>query len=281
MKIIAVILFLIAGIGFLEASSPKPKCRQFEFTYETVVKDLPKDAKEVKIWIPYPQDSACQNVWDIQVVGISDYHIYKSGRNRMLFIDIKKPKAENINFSLRFNVKRNEELHKIIFSKTAPEAHEIYDYVYKNMSYDKTEPGWGTGDVERACRVRKGNCTDFHSLFIALAEKEGIPTKFVMGIKLPNGKEGEVRGYHCWAEFYAKGTGWLPVDISEAWKDKAKRDYYFGNLCEDRVQLSEGRNIVLSPRQHGAPLNYFIYPYVEIDGAPYDKVEKNFKFKNI
>ncbi len=54
-------------------------------------------------------------------------------------------------------------------------AHAIYDWLVNTMIYDKTMPGWGMGDTERACDVQKGNCTDFHSLFISLARAEGIP----------------------------------------------------------------------------------------------------------
>lgn len=43
------------------------------------------------------------------------------------------------------------------------------------MSYDTSGRGWGRGDVVYACKVGKGNCTDFHSLFMALALAEGIP----------------------------------------------------------------------------------------------------------
>jgi hypothetical protein len=45
----------------------------------------------------------------------------------------------------------------------------------------------------------------------------------------PEGKrEGDIPGYHCWAEFYLDGVGWVPVDASEASKFPAKRDYFFG-----------------------------------------------------
>ena len=38
----------------------------------------------------------------------------------------------------------------------------------RSMRYDKTGTGWGHGDVLYACDAKKGNCTDFHSLFIAM-----------------------------------------------------------------------------------------------------------------
>jgi hypothetical protein len=49
------------------------------------------------------------------------------------------------------------------------------------------------------------------------------------------------RSYGYGAEFYARKTGWIPVDISEAWKAKQKEDYFFGSVYANRVQLSTGR----------------------------------------
>jgi hypothetical protein len=31
----------------------------------------------------------------------------------------------------------------------------------------------------------------------------------------------------------------------------------------------------MSPKQDGPVLNYFVYPYVEVDGKPYEKLDKH------
>jgi transglutaminase-like putative cysteine protease len=158
-------------------------------------------------------------------------------------------------------------------------AYALYDYVFHTLRYDKSGTGWGRGDSLWVCDAKHGNCTDFHSLFISLARAEQIPARFEIGFPLPRDSQaGEIPGYHCWAEFYVEGPGWVPVDISEAWKDPAKHDYFFGTLDPDRVQFSIGRDLQLEPRQDGPPVNYFVYPYVEVDGKPYDKIEKKFSF---
>jgi transglutaminase-like putative cysteine protease len=158
-------------------------------------------------------------------------------------------------------------------------ARALYDYVFKIMRYDKSGTGWGRGDALWACDARHGNCTDFHSVFISMMRAEKIPARFEIGFPLPEGtREGEIPGYHCWSEFYVKGPGWVPVDISEAWKNPSKRDYFFGALDANRVQFSIGRDLTLSPKQDGPPVNYFVYPYVEVDGKAYDKLEKKFAF---
>ena len=100
----------------------------------------------------------------------------------------------------------------------------------------------------------------------------------------PSGKarSGEVPGYHCWAEFYAGGE-WVPIDASEAWKNPARHEYYFGHLDAARVAFTMGRDLALTPRQQGEPLNYLIYPYVEVDGKPLPKesIKSHFEYADV
>jgi transglutaminase-like putative cysteine protease len=160
-------------------------------------------------------------------------------------------------------------------------AHAIYDYIFRTLRYDKSGTGWGRGDAVWACDARHGNCTDFHSLFIAMMRAEGVPARFAIGFPLaPSARDGTIPGYHCWAEFYLEGAGWVPVDISEAWLDKKKYAYYFGTVDANRMRFSLGRDINLVPRQSGPPVNYFVYPYAEVDGKPFAGVEKNFTFRD-
>jgi transglutaminase-like putative cysteine protease len=173
---------------------------------------------------------------------------------------------------------------KVTTGKAQPldKARAIYDYVFTTMRYDKTGTGWGHGDVLYACDARKGNCTDFHSLFIAMARSQGIPARFEIGFPLPPDKHSaEIAGYHCWSDFYIDGKGWIPVDISEAWKHPEKRDYFFGSHDVNRVQFSMGRDLRLDPSQQGKPLNYFVYPYVEVDGREYPNVSLAFSFSDV
>jgi transglutaminase-like putative cysteine protease len=168
--------------------------------------------------------------------------------------------------------------------KSSPleKARAIYGYVVSTMKYDKSGEGWGNGDIYWACDAKRGNCTDFHALFVGLCRAAGIPARFSIGFPLPSERGGgEIAGYHCWAEFWLDGYGWVPVDASEASKHPDRKDYFFGAHDENRVQLSMGRDIVLAPKQAGAPLNYFVYPYVEVDGKPFKDVTKTFRFKDV
>jgi hypothetical protein len=173
---------------------------------------------------------------------------------------------------------------KVTQGRTEPleKARAIYDYVFTTMRYDKTGTGWGHGDVLYACDAKKGNCTDFHSLFIAMARSQGIPARFEIGFPLPPDKHtAEIAGYHCWSDFWIDGKGWIPIDISEAWKHQEKRDYFFGSHDVNRMQFSMGRDLRLNPPQEGKPLNYFVYPYVEVDGQEFPNVVLAFSFVDV
>ena len=111
----------------------------------------------------------------------------------------------------------------------------------------------------------------------SLARAKGIPTRFLIGFPLAKGG-GKSPGYHCWSDFYIDGQGWIPVDISEAWKHPEKRDYFFGAHDVNRMQFSMGRDLRLNPPQEGAALNYFVYPYVEVDGREHPNVSLAFSF---
>ena len=162
-------------------------------------------------------------------------------------------------------------------------ARAFYEYLVDNGTYDKTTPGWGRGDSERFCNLKKGNCTDFHSAFMALARAEGIPVRFIIGFPVAGDPAGTVPGYHCWVEFWDEGAGWVPVDASDAAKsrDPRKKEYLFGNLDPDRFEVSRGRDLTLTPRQEGGPVNFLIYPYVEVDGKAFGDTKIRLEYKGV
>jgi transglutaminase-like putative cysteine protease len=162
-------------------------------------------------------------------------------------------------------------------------ARLFYETVFDYMAYDKSKPGYGNGDVLWACDSRTGNCTDFHSLFISLTRSQKIPAEFQIGFPIPAERgEGKIAGYHCWARFYDDDRGWVPVDISEADKHPEQKDFFFGNLDENRIAFTTGRDLVLEPAQAGEPLNYFVYPYVEVGDEvwPQEKIDLEFSYKD-
>jgi transglutaminase-like putative cysteine protease len=298
------------------------KSREFEFTYGAAVKELPAGAK-VRVWIPVPQSSEYQQVKQIGESLPSEPAIATESKfgNKILYFETAAPESGAFDFSVTYQVNRSEVLG--LKSKSgveltdaerklflAPDAkvpvdgkpvvlltglelpkgnplelgERLYNKVDDHMKYDKSRPGYGNGDSAWACDSRFGNCTDFHSLFISMARSQGVPARFEIGFPLPPERgEGDIGGYHCWALFYADGHGWVPVDISEADKHPDMKKYYFGNLTENRVTFSVGRDLTLMPKQDAEPLNFFVYPHVEVDGQmwPNDKMERHFKFKDV
>jgi transglutaminase-like putative cysteine protease len=159
-------------------------------------------------------------------------------------------------------------------------ARAAYAYVLSTMKYDKPagpNQGWGKGDIHWACDKKYGNCTDFHALFIGLLRASGVPARFQIGLSVPEGAAAELAGYHCWADFYVDGAGWIPVDASEAWKHPEKRDYFFGHHDANRVALSTGRDVGF-PGMRGPALNYFVFPYAESGGKPYGGVNRLIRY---
>lgn len=162
-------------------------------------------------------------------------------------------------------------------------ARTTYDWVVDNIEYKKVGSGWGNGDTVWACNERYGNCTDFHSLFISLARTQGIPARFEIGFPVSEeGREGAIAGYHCWVEFYLPESGWFPIDASEAFQHPEKRELFYGSQPADRIHFSTGRDLRLGRDHHGASLNYFVYPYVEVGGAAYTgPIETSFRFREL
>ena len=316
------LILILAGTGgWFVASADIPQSRLVDFDYEFLIEDIPVQARELRVWLPYLPETPYQEIQEVNIEPQETANVSydKTYHNKILSYMITPPQNSSWKFNVRYRVKRSEYSNKHAPSRslsreedlrkylqadrlvtqssnvktmaqkithgkitTMDKARAIYDYVFKNVSYDKTIPGWGNGDTERVCLLKAGNCTDFHSLFISLARTSGIPAKFVMGVPLANDKkEGVIPGYHCWAEFYDEQLGWVPVDISEAWKNKSKYEYYFGTIGADRLEISVGRDIVLEPNTNTEPLNYFLYPYVEVDGKKFLQIKTSFLFKDV
>lgn len=160
-------------------------------------------------------------------------------------------------------------------------ARAVYDWVIANMNRDNSVIGCGKGEVCELLNTMAGKCTDINSMFVALCRASGVPAREMFGVRLNN--DVITGNQHCWAQFYLPGTGWIyadPADVLKAvltngWeKDAAEtkklQEYYWGNVEEKRVELSAGRDVVLSPAQKGEPLNNFGYPYAELDGEALD-----------
>jgi transglutaminase-like putative cysteine protease len=299
--------------------NPPSKSRSFRFTYRATVTGLPP-GKLARIWLPVPPSNEDQTVPIVAKHLPADGQIAREPKfgNEILYVEAKAGTDGTIPLEVIYQVTRREvrsdrkassqeperialDLEpnakvplsgkplELIKDKTLPmdqlaAARVLYDIVNNHMRYSKEGTGWGHGDAVWACESGYGNCSDFHSLFLSLARSQNIPARFEIGFPLPPQRgAGEIPGYHCWAKFHPQGDGWVPVDISEANKNPKLKDYYFGNLTENRLMFSAGRDLDLVPKQNGPPLNFFVYPYVEVDGKPYaaDKIIGKFSYQDV
>jgi transglutaminase-like putative cysteine protease len=315
-------LSALLGGTSANAASDGPRSRTFSFTYAATVTGL-TPGKNAHIWVPVPPVTPEQDVEVVSknVPGDKRFGRDLVYDNLILSTTAPADKDGTLHLQVVYKVTRREirtrgqggivaeeakqridrflrpdskvpvggKSLELVKGKSVPHdplpaARVFYDVVNKHMTYAKDTPGWGNGDSEWACKSGRGNCSDFHSLFISLARSRKIPAKFEMGFPLPEKHgAGDIPGYHCWAWFMPGAKTWMPVDISEANKNPKMTDYFFGNLTPDRVLFTTGRDIELVPRQGGPPLNFFVYPYVEVDGKSYpaDKVRKKFSFKDL
>ena len=315
----AVPLVLLSSL-FLSAAgcrAPGSPSRSFHFDYIARIVGIAAGAQKVDIWIPVPQNDETQKITNLEIKAPGEHRLTteKVYGNRMVYASLGAPFPEKAEVRVSFDVERREVSgvsslraaaageRLLAGDRMAPISDEVrkrageasvqgggavevarglYDRVLEDMTYDKSGKGWGRGDVGHACAIGQGNCSDFHTLFIAMARSRKVPAVFEIGFPIPTGKtEGRIGGYHCWA-WYANGESWKPVDISEADKAPGKTDYFFGTICRNRFSMSAGRDLVLEPEQQGDPVNFFIYPYAEVDGKPGGaKVERSFTFRDL
>jgi len=267
----------------------------FDFFYRVT---LPEINDRGHIWIPLPDTDQFQSIELKYIEAPVDQQILEDKKygNKMFFMVLNPENSGEI-IEICYRVKRREKgvyedntvdpqkylrPNRLVplnqeFSKIAKEvvagklgslarARALYDHTIDRMRYMKYGDGWGKGDAVYACDIRTGNCTDFHSYFIALSRAVGIPARFAIGASIPSERdEGGIDGYHCWAEFYSNGK-WWPTDISEGDKCSALSTYYFGHHPANRVEFSHGRDLVVEPGPASGPINFLAYPVLEISG---------------
>ena len=282
---------------------------RFEFFYRAT---LPEINEAGRIWIPLPTTDQFQTIDVKYVESPVDQQILEDREhgNKMFFM-VLTPENSGETIEICYRVERlektvyeddnraptdylqpdllvpdNDEFRKIAEEIVSGKlgnlarARALYDHTIDRMRYMKYGDGWGKGDAVYACDARTGNCTDFHSYFIALSRAVGIPARFAIGASIPSERnEGGIDGYHCWAEFYTNGK-WWPTDISEGDKCSALSTYYFGHHPANRVEFSRGRDLMVEPGPASGPINFLAYPVLEIGGET-ARAKVEFSFNRI
>jgi len=312
MRLLILPVFFLSGAGASRAADAPGIVKgtdQFEFVYRV---KLPEIKGEARIWLPLAKTDAFQTVTEDELnIPMKWEKVQDRDYGNDICVLYPQPSDSGKTVEVRYRVVRKEkvaypassaetarylrpeklvpinETFRTLAQKAAAgkiddlqRAKALYDHVMGRMRYDKSGTGWGRGDAVYACDVRTGNCSDFHAYFIALARSIGIPARFAIGATIPADKnEGTIEGYHCWAEFLADGR-WVPVDISEAWKNPKLADYYFGHNPANRFELTKGRDLVVHPEPASGPINFLAYPLLEMNGEVI-KPETTFTFRRI
>lgn len=192
-------------------------------------------------------------------------------------------------------------------------ARKLYDWTLNNVEYWVKDPNkWKAstvGSSDYCLKNRTGNCTDFHSLWTALARASDIPTRMKYGSLFKPSLDGVDKdaSYHCWPESWFPGIGWVANDVAVAdiftapialdasntervtlttangytGPDQALVDYYFGNLDARRVTWTLGRDLEMKPKQTGGPVNMNAKGYVEVDGKELPKFDRKMTFREV
>ena len=318
-KVLCIIAIAVAS-GTTPLAAPTTGERAFFIEEKIFLNNIPADSGSLQIWIPYPVADNYQKISEFKLDAplVASFIKEKEYGNRVIYLSrAGHPGKGKLEIALSFKVSRKEsdlgedsavtaeilsrftkadrlvpvngrikELARKITAgkKTDMEkARAIYDYIANELTYSRDDPKvCGIGDSLLTLQHKKGICSDYHSLFISLARSLGIPAKFEIGFPVPQDTEsGTIKGYHCWAKFYVKEKGWVPVDISEADKHPERLDYFFGHIDENRVHLTTGRDIGLKHAKGSGPLNFFVYPYAELNGSRIDDLDIQVTYKDL
>ncbi len=129
----------------------------------------------------------------------------------------------------------------------------IYNYVVDNMEYTAHKgKDWG---AVKALQWKKGDCTEYVDLFVALCRAKDIPARFVAGYTL---RFDDVSPKHNWAEVFLEDYGWIPFDPS--WGDIENfllRDRAFNRMMPIYLYLTKIRNDEVINNYHFAGYTYW------------------------
>lgn len=290
-----------------------------------------QETNHASLWLPYPVSDDYQRIEEIKVEGnYSSSAIYREPLSGVLYLfaDWDGKFSERL-LQFRFKASTRERIQKNLIDSGEPvpaevrkylaaspmiptdgavleiatqitakhknilqKSRAIYDWMLVNIKRDPSVRGCGLGIVEQTLARHSGKCADVSSVFVALARAAGVPAREVFGLRLGSKTRQDITGeYHCWAEFYLPGTGWVQVDPSDVLKimhakginieqAATHQEYYFGAVDEHRIVLENGgRGIQLIPQQKAEPVNYLMYPYAEINGKALDYYDpENFAY---
>jgi len=226
---LASLLTLSRELQAFSASATDParlRLMEFDVSYTTHVMKLPKEAKDVNIWIPVPPSDAAQEITKFSIGSPIPYEMKHGQRFGTKMVHAKTGRLdEPFAVEVRYHVKREragiqeatltEEERREYLKLTkkvrmtpdveafgrqaiggATDPYEIgqrvFEAIRETLYYDKTIPGCGTGDTQWIMTYRKGKCDDYHALMMAVLIANGVPVRWEQGFPLPFPEGGNV-----------------------------------------------------------------------------------------
>ncbi len=129
----------------------------------------------------------------------------------------------------------------------------IYNYVIDNLEYliqGKKDRG-----ALFALRHKKGDCSEYSDLLVALCRAKKIPARVVTGISVQRDTK---TARHNWAEVYLKDIGWVPFDPSKGdVRNLYLRGRLFDTLEPSYIYFSNIRNDSTLLNYHYCVFSYF------------------------
>jgi len=129
----------------------------------------------------------------------------------------------------------------------------IYNYVIDNLEYTlHGKKDWG---AVKALQQKKGDCTEYSDLFVAICRAKNIPARVVTGYMMRFDTDSSK---HNWAEVYLQKYGWVPFDPSCG----DVENFIFRNRAFDRMRpvylyLTNIRNDEVLDNYHFARYTYW------------------------
>lgn len=222
---------LAGGASRVHALARDParlRLMEFDVSYRTQVMELPKDAEDVRIWMPIPSNDEAQRISNFEIESPFPYELtrepkfgsrilhVKTGRHDKPFFvearyrvtrtqggakketlsDAEARKYLKLTSKVRYTPDVELFAREILGDETDPymKGQRVFDGIRETLFYDKTIPGCGTGDTQWIMKYRRGKCDDYHALAMAILISNGVPVRWEQGFPLPFPEGGKAAG---------------------------------------------------------------------------------------
>jgi transglutaminase-like putative cysteine protease len=110
--VVVPLILLACGVSSAQtASAPAAmKSRVYDVKQTVTLKDVPKDAKRVRLWLPIPGDAPSQKVLDLAVAeGVGTWRVEQQADygNRFLYVEAEPNGKDSITVTTTFSIRRD------------------------------------------------------------------------------------------------------------------------------------------------------------------------------